>query len=160
MEMEKRKKLGEILIEKGLLTEDQLQNALMEQYLTKEFLGTILVNRGIITETELMRTLAEQFGIPYVSIKNKYIDISLTKKLPSSFITNNKCFPIEEDELSLTLAIINPLDVTTISEAEKMVSPKKLKIVLTSLEDMNDVINRYKKYIKRSIIDLLEQIGE
>ena len=154
------KRLGEILIEKNLVTDEQLQAALTEQYLSKEFLGTILVKRGLVTEANLLKTLAEQFGIPYLSIKNRYLDLNLSKKFSASFITDRKCFPIEEDSGSVTLAIIDPLDVITISEAQKLVSPRKLKVVLTSFDDMSAVIDKYRKYMKSSIVGLIEKISE
>jgi len=64
--------IGEILVEKNLVTEEQLQTALSEQQQTKEFLGTILVRRSFISEEDLLKGLSEQFDMPYRVLKNKY----------------------------------------------------------------------------------------
>ena len=154
-----RKRLGEILVEQGLITEEQLQNALAEQYLTKEFLGTILTKSGTITEKDLLKILGEQFSIPYQSIQHRYLDLNLSKKFSSALIMEHNCFPIEEDDLSVTLAIINPLDVMTIGEARKIVAPKILNLVLTSSTDMSAVITKYRKFLKSSLIGIIEKMG-
>ena len=78
--------IGEILVEKNLVTEEQLQTALSEQQQTKEFLGTILVRRSFISEEDLLKVLSEQFDMPYRVLKNKYLDLALGKQFSSSLI--------------------------------------------------------------------------
>ncbi|MFH0796397.1 MAG: hypothetical protein V2A65_04985 [Candidatus Omnitrophota bacterium] len=154
-----KKRLGELLIEKGLVTDEELQKALMEQYLSKEFLGAILVKRKIISEVALLKTLAEQFGMLYLGIKNMYLDLNLGNKFPTFFIIDHKCFPIAEDDNSVTVAVVDPLDAATIAEVAKKVAPKKAKIVLTSFDDMTAVIDKYRKFIKSSLIGMIEKMN-
>ncbi|MGD9015185.1 MAG: type II secretion system protein GspE, partial [Candidatus Omnitrophota bacterium] len=103
------KRLGEILIEKGLITEQQLQDVLKEQKTSGEFLGSIMVNRGMISKVNLSEALAEQFGIPLVELKQQNIDMDVLHRFSSSLIQDYQCFPISEDEESVTVAIVNPL---------------------------------------------------
>jgi len=145
--------IGEILIEKNFVTEEQLETALSEQQQTKEFLGTILVRGGFISEEDLLKVLSEQFDMSYRILKNKYLNLTLGKQFSSTLIFDHKCFPVEQDDESVTVAIIDPLDAVTISEAEKKVFPHKLKIVLTSPEDMEDVLKRYREYMVRELTD-------
>jgi len=145
--------IGEILVEKNLVTEEQLQTALSEQQQTKEFLGTILIRRSFISEEDLLKVLSEQFDMPYRVLKNKYLDLALGKQFSSSLIFDHKCFPVEQNEESVTVAVIDPLDVVTISEAERKVFPRKLKALLTSPEDMDDVLKRYRQYMVRELTD-------
>ena len=103
-----QKKLGEILINKGLINQERLKAGLEEQSRTKEFLGTILVKKNLIKERDLLATLSEQFNIPLISLKNKYLDWNFVKNFSASLILNHRCFPVKKDEFSVTIAIVNP----------------------------------------------------
>ena len=141
----------------GLISSQQLQEALKEQSVTKEFIGNILVKRGYIKERVLLPILSEQFDIDYLSIKDRYINLALARKFPYSLISKYSCFPLEEDEESVTFALVNPLDALAIAEIERVISPLKLKIVLTPRGDMADVVRRYHRYRNRFIRDLIEK---
>ena len=154
------KRIGEILVDRGLISQQQLQEALDEQKITKEFIGNILVKRGYIEEEPLLKVLSEQFDISYLSIKDRYIDLALVRKIPYSLISKYRCFPIEEDTESITIAVINPLDAVAIAEMERAVAPFQLKLVLTSRQDMAEIIKRYHQYRNRFIRNLIEKPEE
>jgi len=155
--MDKKKRLlGAILIEKGIINNEQLECALAEQARTKEFLGTILINEFQIEEKDLLKALSEQFNMPFVALKNKYIDWDFVKQFNPSFVLDSKCFPILKDKDGITIAITNPLDAWSMKKAEEAVSGSKLKFALVSEEDMKDAIRRYKEYMKKNINKLLE----
>lgn len=61
-------KIGEVLIGKGLLTEDRLQLALANQNITGDFLGQVLVKLGFVSSIEIAKTLAELAGMPFVDL--------------------------------------------------------------------------------------------
>ena len=147
-----QKKLGEILMAKGLITGEQLKSALDEQRKTNEFLGTIFLKKNQIKEKDLLEGLSEQFNIPYVNLKYKYIDCQLAKQFSLALISDYKCFPITKDDWSITVAITNPLDVWALKKAEERAGDLKLKFVLVSEEDMKEVIQRYQQYIRHSIL--------
>jgi type IV pilus assembly protein PilB len=148
-EMEKPKKqLGEILIEKGLILPEQLKDALIKQMRTKEFLGAILLRRKQITEKDLLKALSEQFKIPIISIKNHYIDWNFVRRFSASLILEHKCLPLKGDDVTVTVAITNPLNAWTIKKAEEETRGFVLKLVLVSDEDMKDVIERYQQYVR------------
>ena len=151
------KRIGEILIEKGLITEAQLHDALMEQQVNSKFLGQILISKNLITKDDLIESLAHQFGIPLVDIKNQYIDMELARKFSSSLILDHKCFPLIQDETSVTVAIINPLDALAISMIEEACVPRKVKLVLVKEEDIKDVLLSFRQYINKSIQDILRK---
>jgi inorganic pyrophosphatase/exopolyphosphatase len=152
----KQTRLGEILIDKGLINSEQLKYALEEQKRTKEFLGAILLKNNQIEEKALLEALSEQFHIPFVSIKNKYIDWNLVKRFSSSLILDYKCFPIEEDGRSVTFATTNPLDVWAFKKSEEEASGSLPKFVLVTREDMEDIIQRYQQYMRSNISRLFE----
>ena len=70
--MQERKLLGKILVDKGLITDESLKEALLEQGETKEFLGEILIKKKFIKEVDLLGALSEQFNLPVVSLNDKY----------------------------------------------------------------------------------------
>ncbi|MBU1852702.1 MAG: hypothetical protein KJ957_01490 [Candidatus Omnitrophica bacterium] len=144
----KQKRLGDSLVEKGLITSEQLQDALREQQTTKKFLGSILVEKKEIKERDLLGVLSEQFNIPFISIKYKYVDWGFVKKFSPSLILDYKCFPIEEDGDTVTVAITNPLDAWGLKKAEEETWGSRLKLVLVSEDDMKDIIERYREYVQ------------
>ena len=148
------KRLGELLTERKLITEEQLQRALEEQKRSGDFLGEVLIRRGYIKEQDLLTALSEQYDIPFVSLRDKYIDWNLVKRFTPSLILDHKCFPLAENEFALTVAVVNPLDVWVLKKAEEEARGLKLKLVLVSRADMSDVIERYRQFAKGGISKL------
>lgn len=147
--VEKQKRLGEILLSNGLISPEQLNGALDEQGRTKEFLGQILLKRNLISEKDLLGALSKQFGIPFISLKYKYIDWNLLKKFSPALILDYKCVPIQEDSDSVTFAINNPLDAWVFKKAEQESGSRKVRFVLVSQEDTGEVIRRYQEYTRQ-----------
>jgi len=140
-----RKRLGEILMEKGMITEEELKECLEEQRLTKEFLGSILVKKKIVKEEDLMRALSKQFNLPYISLKEKYVDWNVCSKFSHLVRSEEKALPIFQDDLTVTVAVSDPLDVLSISKFEELAKPKRLKVVLVSPSELKSFIAECKK---------------
>ncbi len=158
------KRIGEILIGRGRITESQVLDALMEQKLSGKFLGKILVDKGLICETELSEALGEQFDIPLIDISQEKVDMELVRKFSSALVLDHKCVPLSEDESSVTIAITNPLDAVALAKLEEEANPRSLKLVLAVETEIDKVIEEYRKYVSQSIQRLLrkrppEQIG-
>lgn len=146
------KKLGEILVERGLITDESLQGALIEQERTKEYLGAVLIRMGLVNERDLLAAVAEQFGLPVATLKNTYIDWQVVKSFSASLILDYKCLPFKKDDVSVTIAITNPLDMWVLKQAEEETRGYKMNIVLVTASDMEEAIQRYKKYVSRNIL--------
>src|SRR3989338_7633954 len=89
-------KLGEILIRQGLITEKQLQEAIVAQKKEKGRIGEVLVKLGLITEEHIAEALGTQMGIPYYSSKNLDLlkpqpDQGLEKAVPAEFAKKKLC---------------------------------------------------------------------
>src|SRR5262249_35223900 len=76
------KRIGGLLVEKGLITVAQLEQALVESKQTRDLLGRVLLRRGYLFDEELARTLAEQHGLPYVSLYRIGVDARVVRLLP------------------------------------------------------------------------------
>lgn len=111
---EKRIRLGKLLVDNGLITEEQLQAGLQKQKETREKLGQILIQLGYINEQELLEVLEYTLDIPRVQLKNIKIEESVIKTLPSSIIRRHKVLPIALKQGRLTLAMADPLNYETL----------------------------------------------
>jgi type IV pilus assembly protein PilB len=146
------KKLGEILVERKLISAEQIARAIKEQAGSGEFLGKILLKRHLIKDADLLSALSEQFAIPVVSLKDRYIDWGLVKDFSASLILDHRCFPVERDESSVTFGITNPLDAWAVDKAKDETQGLRLKLVLVSNADMDEAIQRYKQYLRGNIL--------
>lgn len=151
-----QKKLGEILVAKGIITQVQLERMLEQQKINKEFIGQIMLASGRVREVELLSALSEQLGIPLVSLKDKYIDWQLVKEFSSSLIQDYRCFPVARDGESVTMAVNNPMDAWVIHKAEEEAGGLKVKLVLATTADLDEAIHRYSEYIRGNISKLLD----
>ena len=153
MMKKKGKYLGEMLIDKGLISEDQLQTMIQDQMRNKKFLGQMFVDKGIISERQLFETIAEQFDMEFVLLKNEEIDWDVAIGFSTSMITDHKCLPLRVDGECVRLAITNPLDVWVLDNAEKEAAPRKVKIVLTTISEMDGAIKEYHRYSIRKMMN-------
>jgi hypothetical protein len=95
--------------------------------------------------------------MPIVDLKTEYIDMELARKFSSSLIVDHKCFPLRQDEYTVTVAILNPLNVVPISKLAEEALPRKLELVLASETDLTDVIKQFRDHISKSIRGLLKR---
>lgn len=151
------KRIGEILIEKGVITQAQLHDALSDQRVNAQFLGGILKDKGLVTDEEIAAALADQFGLALVDLKNEHIDLELARKYSTSVVIDHKCFPLKQDEYTVTVAIVNPLNAVAISKFEEEASPRKVILVVANETDLNQLIKNYRQYISESIQRLLKR---
>lgn len=136
-------RLGEILVNKGLISAAKLTLALDEQDRTREFLGAVLIRLGFIREEQLLKALSEQFELPFIQLKNEYIDWNVALRFSAALVADHRCIPYKRTAEGILLAIANPLDAAAISRAEKEAAPEPVKPVLATTADLADVIARW-----------------
>jgi len=117
-----RKKLGETLVEAGLIDEFQLRSALADQKRWGNRLGKTLVKLGFVDETPLMRHLSRLMGYPLAEIRGREIDAEVLALIPSAVAEKNRCLPlfIESDGASryLYLGMEEPADLDTLDSLQ------------------------------------------
>jgi len=148
MDHGRRTRLGEFLVEKGLISEEDLKKALSEQAKTKKLLGEVLVSKGCISARELLQALSEHFGIPLTKLKDRYIDWDTVTRFSPSLIMEHRFFPIESDNFCVTVAVTDPLDAWGLKKLDEEARELIPRIALTSEEDMDEAIERYKMFMK------------
>ena len=110
------KRLGDILINKGLLTEEQLQSVLSSGH--KGMLGEALVSRGLINDDQLGDALAKQFDVPFQFVDATRVNQQVIRLLPETLSRQRLMSPIAVRNGQMTLAMVAPDDMGAISEAE------------------------------------------
>ncbi len=115
--------LGELLIEKGLITKVQLDEALLERRVHGGLLGEALVRLRFIFEDELARTLAEQAGVPFVNIEANSVDRYAARTLPRSLGESLPALPVRfTPEGGLIIAVADPTDETLLPRLQEAIS--------------------------------------
>lgn len=128
-------KLGEFLIEKGLISFDQLHAALEDQGKSMKSLGEILTDKGFVAEMDLMEGLSKQYHIPYVRLSDQEIDPDAVSKIPIDALKKYCVFPIKIENNMLVVATSNPEDFIAESDL-KFLSGMYIKFVLSSKSEI------------------------
>ena len=135
-------RLGDILIEKRIITPEELKKAVNEQQRTGEVLGKVLVRMGLITERKLLEVLAEQQGIPFLDLRQAKIPEKVIKDVPAKFAWHYKIMPVSMEGNVLTIAISDPFDMWPIDDLETHLGCRVEKVLATS----SDIKEATKKY--------------
>lgn len=134
--------LGQLLIDKKLITAEQLDEALKEQKKSGGFLGNVLLKLRYISQDELFPVLAEQLGVEYVKLRSREIDPGVIEKVPAKFASHYKLIPLDMKGNVLTIAVTNPLDIHTMDDI-KLLLGYDTKAVLASEDDIVEAIRKY-----------------
>src|SRR3989441_2930776 len=155
--MKKVERIGDRLISRGVISPDQLEFALKEQKRTGERLGTILRQLNLITEDDLARSLAEAAGIEHLSIRNLSIDPDVVNALPEAVARKYKVFPIAAENNSVTVAMADPMDVGTIDRIQQQ-TRRYVKVVSSTEFDILTTIDKYYGAVREagSLEELIE----
>lgn len=151
-----RKRLGDILVEQGLLTEADLQETLTSK-LSDQKLGDALLQRGIITERQLIDTLEVQLGIPYVSLFRYPFDPKLFNVVPKDFAKRKLLVPLKTVGDRLFIAMNDPTDFITIDDL-RLTTGFHIEPAIASKEDIVKTIAKY--YDEESYDELLEDLPQ
>jgi type IV pilus assembly protein PilB len=113
-------KLGKLLVSSRLITEEQLQKALLTQKKEGGRLGTILAKLGYIEEERLLKFLSQQYSIPAVDLSKCNIDPAIVKLVPADVVQKYQVIPIKRSGAVLSLAMVDPTDIFAIDDIKFM----------------------------------------
>ncbi len=111
-----RKRLGDILVEAGVISAQQLQEALSKQKILGKRLGKVLVDTGITTEDSIATTLAAQMSIPYINLNEITITPEVLTAIPDGIVRSHNLLPVKLEGNRLQITMSDPLDVFIIDE--------------------------------------------
>ncbi len=170
-ERNKALKLGEILLEDGLITHEQLMEALQVQKTDEKNrkLGEILVDQGYVQDQEMAKILSDIYQLPFVNLSEVLIDESIFQKVPSDMLRKYRVIPINVEDQFLVVATNNPLDVSAFQEIQ-YVCGLQVKPVMASTQDILQHLDKFSEVIDvtektklaegetKSVIKLVESI--
>lgn len=151
-------RIGDRLLEMGIISEDQLQIALLEQKRSKKLLGVILTEMGFVTESALGEVLAESTGTQKFDAKSTMLDIAVVKQIPKELATRHKVIPISLENGVVELAMADVFNVLAIDQVRRNF-PKGTKIVpmFCTESEILELIDQYYEY-EMSIDGILREI--
>ena len=104
-------RLGQVLVEDGLITREQLGQALAEQKASKHRLGYVLVKLGLVQEIEITKVLARQYRMPAVDLSRFDVDSRILKLIPADLALKSIVLPLKREGRTLTVAMADPTDL-------------------------------------------------
>ncbi|MGA1843447.1 MAG: type II secretion system ATPase GspE [bacterium] len=135
-------RLGDLLINKGLITKEDLEKAIEQQKQTAERLGKVLMDLGFISEDDLYKTLGEQLHMPFLS-KSEYPDTPiLDVDFSQKFMRQYKFFPLDIKDGTLRVAMSDPIDLYTIDEL-RLFTKCKVRVYVSKESDVLAAIDQH-----------------
>lgn len=151
-----KRRLGEILMQAGLITESDFSEALVESKKTGTFLGQILLQSGKITNDQLGHALSLQYNTKYVSLTKTEIDVSLLDLVPEELMRDKQLIPVSREGGRLVVAMVDPGDRSTTDEITFLTGMRPQVVVTTAME----FEETYRRYVAdRSSNNLIEEIA-
>jgi type IV pilus assembly protein PilB len=138
-----RKKLGECLIQAGLITEDDLQSALTEHKRTGERLGAVLVRLNLATERQIAKALAYQLGFPYLNLAENPPDPNIVTLIGKEVALKRSCVAIRLDKNLLTVAMADPLLFSLVQDLEFQTGYRIKQVVATRADILESIAAGY-----------------
>ncbi|KZZ86112.1 type II secretion system protein GspE [Bacillus sp. SJS] len=151
-----RKRLGDLLVEAGLITEEQLNQTLSEKQKGQK-IGDALVERGFMTEQQLIEVLEFQLGIPHISLYRYPFDQKIMNIVPKEMAKRNLVIPLKKDGDKLFVAMADPMDFYTVDDL-RLATGFQIQTAIASKDDLNKAIAKFYES-DDSMSDFMDQIS-
>src|SRR5437016_3800482 len=152
------RRLGDLLVAEGLITEAQLRQALAEQKGKTEKLGSILARLGFITEEQLIGFLSRQYGIPSITLNNIDVDAETLRLVPAPIARKYEVLPVKRIGGTLTLAMADPTNVFALDDVAFMTSLQILPVVAPQAAIRKAIDKAYDSVQQSSMNEMLTEI--
>jgi type IV pilus assembly protein PilB len=157
-----RKPIGEMLVDRKLITREQLEDALQEQgsRTRRKLLGELLIELNLVTEEQIIETVAGSYGVPFVKLTPRLADPRVTETLPRDFIEEHAVLPLFKVEGVLTVAVSELENLFLMEEIERLAGCK-IQIVASINTDIRSTIQSYLPDANVFVIDdIYEDVDE
>jgi len=152
---EKKKLLGQVLLEKTLVNEDQLKAALDVQEINGKALGEVLVDLGYTTSKLIMEVMSDYLGMEIINLEDVDFTQDLLDKIPPSIAQLYRIIPIAFKEPVITIAQQDPLDIQQVDDLRFLLK-YEAKPVLVEREDVANAIDKYYPGGHESVEEILD----
>ncbi|MHC4218313.1 MAG: GspE/PulE/PilB domain-containing protein, partial [Planctomycetota bacterium] len=153
-----RLRLGEALVSKGMITREQLQDALDQQTQRghRKLLGEVLVELKFVTEEQVMEVLAEGYGLPFVTNTAKIADPKVVELLPRDFLEEHHLLPLFLVRGVLTVAVSEPANLFLVEEIERLTGDEVQIVAATKAE----IASSLQAYLPAANVFVVDDIYE
>ncbi len=152
-------RLGEILLREGLVTREQLAQALAEQKNSKHRLGYVLVKLGLVQELEITKLLARQYRMPAVDLSRFEVDPKIIKLVPADMATKSVVLPLKREGRTLTVAMADPTDLGLLEDL-KFITRFDLFPVIAGEYTLRNLIERHYEASDQQLQSILKDMEE
>jgi type II secretory ATPase GspE/PulE/Tfp pilus assembly ATPase PilB-like protein len=150
-------KLGDILIEKGLINNKQLEIALVHQRVTGDLLGDVLVKLGFISHKERAQILAEQSGIEFFDLSSYYVSEDALRMIPKDMADKAEFIPIEKEGNRLNIGITKPGNIQAIDTITR-ITKSQPKVYLVDKDAYHEAMDRSYFFLDNPIQESIDKI--
>ncbi|EJG1716086.1 GspE/PulE family protein [Vibrio parahaemolyticus] len=157
MKIQLRKRLGDLLVEEGIVSEDQIQQALSAQRSTGQKLGDALIDLGFITEKQMLEFLSQQLGLPLIDLGRAPVDADAVQILPEVHARRLRAMVVARNGDTLRVAMSDPADLFTQESLMNLLGDYNLEFIIASERQLISSFDRYYRRTKE-IASFAEQL--
>ncbi len=154
-----QRKLGQILVDLGYLTDDQLWDVLEEQKQSTGLIGQVAVRMGMVTEDQVTEALAEQWGMPVINLAETNIPPQVLELVPQPMAEIYKIMPVSLRDEVLTVAMADPQNVSALDDLRNFLG-HEVRGAVSSIADVEEAIARYYADREESIEDVIDELAD
>ena len=152
-------RLGDLLVQEQIISDDQLQLALQQQRQTYRKLGTTLIDLGFISEVQLLQFLARQLDVPFFDLNNLTIDASAVPLLPEVQARRYRALAVNLTDNKVTVAMSDPADLSALDAIAALLRPREMGLAVAREGQLLEYFDRlYRR--TREIESFAEQLHE
>src|SRR3954469_18823179 len=140
--MSEGNQLGALLLQRGLLTREQLDAALDEQTRSRKSLGRVLIDQGIVSENDLVATLAAQIGLEYVDLGEYDVDPTAVATINPALARRYQAVPVAWEDGKLVVAMADPSNVFAIDDI-RTITGAEVRAVVSTRGAILEAIDKY-----------------
>lgn len=137
-----RKKLGEILMETGLVSEAQVEDVIRTQRETGELFGDLMIDKGYVSEGDIAKAMVTQFHLPYISLSNVQINTDVKGIFPVGIMNKNLFVPFDKVGNILLVATAGVIDVEILEELETSAGCP-IRVFVTTVNNVRKAITEH-----------------
>ena len=137
-----KKQLGELLVERGVVTSAQLEKSLEVQKEKGGLIGHILVVLGYAKEEEIAQALTVQYGFPYLPLQNYELNKDLVRLIPENVARQYNLITVDKIGDTITVAMSNPLNIKAAEDIE-LLTKCNVQIFVSTMTDINSAVDKF-----------------
>ncbi len=144
------KDIGELLVDEGLISRQELQAARSQQMHQEKSIGRVLVDMGYISDAEKIRFINERFGYEIVDIADMSVAPEILSRISRSYAEKYRCVPLLVEGRQLVVAMENPTNIVVLDELQSQTG-MKIMPVLAPLEDIDRILEQFPRMTQAQV---------